>query len=177
VCSCHVADASCDAEAISICHAKGPFLRALSSAIGRRRLTGSGFAGPFTRIVTTGNQRVLLLKIVSVNYAIRFSGPVTALTARCVRYGVGPDFICRPGPSPGRTRPPPLFPWALYLPAPSARALGCYRALLAPCQPPQSPQNRYDAASGKNVAMPRLALIRSELRPSDPCIDPSQRRR
>jgi hypothetical protein len=48
-----MADASCDAEAISICHAKGPFLRALSSAIGRRRLTGSGFAGPFTRIVTT----------------------------------------------------------------------------------------------------------------------------
>jgi hypothetical protein len=35
-----------------------------------------------------------------VNYAIRFSGPVTALTARRVRYGVGPDLICQPGPSP-----------------------------------------------------------------------------
>jgi hypothetical protein len=38
---------------------------------------------------------------VSVNYAFRFSGPVTVLTARRVRYGVGPDLICQPGPSPG----------------------------------------------------------------------------
>jgi hypothetical protein len=33
-----------------------------------------------------------------VNYAIRSSGPVTALTAAGVRYGVGPDLICQPGP-------------------------------------------------------------------------------
>jgi hypothetical protein len=36
---------------------------------------------------------------VPVNYAIRFSGPVTILTARHVRYGVGPDLICQSGPS------------------------------------------------------------------------------
>jgi hypothetical protein len=33
------------------------------------------------------------LKYVSVNYVFRFSGPVTALTARRVRYGVGPENI------------------------------------------------------------------------------------
>ena len=38
---------------------------------------------------------------VPVNYGIRFSGPVTALTARRVRYSVAPDLICQPGPSPG----------------------------------------------------------------------------
>src|SRR5271163_4317391 len=44
---------------------------------------------------------ILLVIPVPVNYAVRFSGPVTALTARRVRYGVGPDLICQPGPSPG----------------------------------------------------------------------------
>jgi hypothetical protein len=99
-------------------------------------------------------------------YAVRFSGPVTALTARRVRYG---DLICQPGPAPGikthsspaafpSTLSLPFSPWTLY---PPARASGRCRAPLAPCQPPRSPQNRYDAASGKNVAVPRLALIRS----------------
>jgi hypothetical protein len=36
------------------------------------------------------------IRTVPVDYAIRFSGPVTALTARRVRYGVGPDLICQP---------------------------------------------------------------------------------
>jgi len=31
---------------------------------------------------------------VPVDYPLRFNGPVTALTARCVRHGVVPDFIC-----------------------------------------------------------------------------------
>jgi hypothetical protein len=43
----------------------------------------------------------VVLKNVPVNYAIRFSDSVTALTARRVRHGVGPDFICQPGPAPG----------------------------------------------------------------------------
>jgi hypothetical protein len=75
---------------------------------------------------------------------MRFSGPVTALTARRVRYGVAPDLICQPDPSPGiKTHSSPAafpstlslpFPlWTLYLPA---RALGRCRAPLIPCQPP-----------------------------------------
>ena len=36
-----------------------------------------------------------------MNYAVRFSGPVTGLTAHRVRYGVGPDLICQHGPLPG----------------------------------------------------------------------------
>jgi hypothetical protein len=86
----------------------------------------------------------VLVKNVPVNYAMRFSGPVTALTARRVRYGVGPDLICQPGPSPGikthsspaafpSTLSLPFSPWTLYLPA---RALGRCRAPLAPCRPP-----------------------------------------
>src|SRR5947207_2593227 len=38
-------------------------------------------------------------KNVPVNYAIRFSGPVTAPTARHVQHGVGADLICQPSPS------------------------------------------------------------------------------
>src|SRR5277367_5794021 len=114
-----------------------------------------------------------LVKIVSVNYAIRFSGPVTALTARRVRYGVGPDFICQPGPSPAiKTHSSPAaFPTTLSLPfvpflslTPAYTAPSCLRPRRAPPTPlpgPWSPQNRYDAASGKNVAARRLALIRS----------------
>jgi hypothetical protein len=52
-----------------------------------------------------------------VNYAFRFSGPVTALTACRVRYGVGPDLICQSGPSPGiKTHSSPAaFPTTLSL--------------------------------------------------------------
>ena len=58
-----------------------------------------------------------LVKNVPVNYAVRFSGPVTALTARRVRYGVGPDLICQPGPSPGikTYSSPAAFPTTLSL--------------------------------------------------------------
>ena len=41
------------------------------------------------------------VKNVPVNYAMWVSGPVTALTARRVRYGVAPDLICQPDPPPG----------------------------------------------------------------------------
>jgi hypothetical protein len=39
-----------------------------------------------------------LVRIVPVNYAIRSSGPVTALTARRVWYGVGAPSICQADP-------------------------------------------------------------------------------
>jgi hypothetical protein len=54
-----------------------------------------------TATTAQGFIKFVLVKNVPVNYAIRFSGPVTALTARRVRYGVGPNLICQPGPSPG----------------------------------------------------------------------------
>jgi hypothetical protein len=38
---------------------------------------------------------------IPVNYAIRFSGPVTAFTARCVWYGVGARSICQADPLAG----------------------------------------------------------------------------
>jgi hypothetical protein len=37
-----------------------------------------------------------MVKNVPVNYAIRFSDPVTPLTARRLRYGVWAGFICQP---------------------------------------------------------------------------------
>jgi hypothetical protein len=99
---------------------------------------------------------------VSVNYAIRFSGPVTALTARRVRYGVGPDLICQSGPSPGiKTHSSPAafpttlslpfvpFPPLSHLPAPPPSCLRPRRAPPTPLPGRQFPQNRYDAASGK----------------------------
>jgi hypothetical protein len=39
------------------------------------------------------------VKNVPVNYAIRFSGSVTAFTARRVWYGVGARSICQADPS------------------------------------------------------------------------------
>jgi hypothetical protein len=67
---------------------------------------------------------LLLVRNVPVNYAIRFSGPVTALTARRVRHGVGPGLICQPGPEPGikthsfpaafPTTLPPFCPLSLF---------------------------------------------------------------
>src|ERR1700733_16266871 len=57
------------------------------------------------------------LRNVPVNYATLFSDPVTALTPARVRYGVGPDLICQPGPSPGiKTHSSPAaFPTTLSL--------------------------------------------------------------
>src|SRR5271163_799290 len=94
---------------------------------------------------------ILLVIPVPVNYAIRSSGPVTALTACRVRYGVGPDLICQSGPSPGiKTHSsntsltsfcslPPLS----HLPAPPPRASGRARAPPTPLTAPLSP-NRTD---------------------------------
>jgi hypothetical protein len=98
---------------------------------------------------------------------------VTALTASRVRYGVGPDLICQSGPSPAiKTRSSPAaFPTTLSLPFVPFPSLtpSCTTPLVPQAAPsstysparPQSPQNRYDAASEKNVAARRLTLIRS----------------
>src|SRR5271170_4135004 len=86
---------------------------------------------------------ILLVIPVPVNYAFRLSGPVTALTARRVRYGVGPDLICQPGSSPGiKTHSSPaafpttlshlLFPSPL---PPSCAAPSCLRPRRAPLTP------------------------------------------
>jgi hypothetical protein len=100
---------------------------------------------PTGRITTRSWYRLIFQQIfevnrVSVNYAFRFSGPVTALTARRVRYGVGPDLICQLSPSPGiKTHPSPAaFPTTLSLSfclLPSYTAPSClrlHRALLTP---------------------------------------------
>src|SRR5438132_1555925 len=85
-----------------------------------------------------------MLENVPVNYGIRFSDPVTALTARRVRYGVGPDLICLPGPSPGiKTHSSPAaFPTTLSLPfvpfpslSPACTAPSCLKPRRAPPTP------------------------------------------
>jgi hypothetical protein len=133
--------------------------------------------------VSAANSQIQSVIYVPVNYAI---GPVTALTARRVRYRVGPDLICQPGPSPGikthsspaafpSTLSLPLSPWTLYLPA---RALGRCRAPLVPCQPPPVPTEPIrrgqwkkcrSATAGSHSLDASAALSR---RPSDPCVDP-----
>src|SRR5271156_2690827 len=45
--------------------------------------------------------RVEILVNKSVNYGVRFSGPVTSLTARRVWYGVGTRSICQADPLAG----------------------------------------------------------------------------
>jgi hypothetical protein len=128
---------------------------------------------------------VLAVKNVPVNYAFRFSGPVTALTARRVRYGVGPDLICQPGPSPGikahsspaafpTTLSLPFSPWTLYLPA---RALGRCRFHLFPVSTPgphrtdtTRPVEKMSQCHGWLSFARRLAAL--SRRPSDPYIDP-----
>src|SRR5947209_7205304 len=98
--------------------------------------------------------------------------PHNHLTACRVRYGVGPDLICQSGPSPAiKTRSSPAaFPTTLSLPfVPFLCLTFVYRPLVPQAAPsstysparPLVPQNGYNAASGKNVAAPRLALIRS----------------
>src|SRR2546423_1197305 len=113
----------------------------------RPTVAGTGFN------LNAGNQRDLLVKIVSVNYAIRFNDLVTALTAPLVRYGVGPDFIYQPSPSLSikthsspaafpTTLSLPFFPWAL---SPSCTLRSCFRLLPSSTYSlpaPRSPQNR-----------------------------------
>jgi hypothetical protein len=107
---------------------------------------------------------------VSVNYAMRFSGPVTALTARRVRYGVGADLICQLGPSPGiKTHSSPAaFPTTLslsFVPFPSPTLL--HRPLVpqaapsstySPARPPSPHRTDTTRPVGK---MSQLTLIRS----------------
>jgi hypothetical protein len=54
---------------------------------------------------------ILGVNTVPVNYALRFSGPMTTFTARHVWYGVGMRSICQPDPLTGYKAvvPPPLF--------------------------------------------------------------------
>ena len=95
-----------------------------------------------------------------VDHPLRFSGSVTASPPAASSMASNPTFICQPGPSPGiktHSSPaafptnslPPFFP-----PHSSPSSIYSLRA-------PPLPQNRYDAASGKNVAARRLTLIRS----------------
>jgi hypothetical protein len=122
-----------------------------------------------------------------VNYAIQFSGPMTASPPAAFGMASNPTSSASPGPSPGiKTRSSPAaFPATLYLPfVPSLFTFlhhplvpQAAPSLLTPCGPP-SPQHRYDAASGNNAAArpagsysvdASAALPRQ---PSDPCIDP-----
>jgi hypothetical protein len=104
-----------------------------------------------------------------VNYAIRFSGPVTAPTARRVRYGVGLDLICQPGPSPGikTNSVPPLFQQlspSLLFPSPLSPPFpSCLRPRRAPLTPLLGllVPTGYGVANEKNVAARRLTLIHS----------------
>jgi hypothetical protein len=94
---------------------------------------------------------------------------MTALTARRVRYGVGPDLICQPGPSPGiKTHSSPAaFPTTLSLPLVpfplshlSCTALSCLRprrALPTPLPGPLVPTERIRRGQSAR----RLTLIRS----------------
>jgi hypothetical protein len=116
--------------------------------------------------------RWLFVKYVLVNYAIRFSGPVTPLTAppRPAWRRSRPHLPARPFVRYKDALVPrrfsnntlaPVFPLPSSTSSTTPSCLRLRRAPLTPCRAPWSPQNRYDAASGKNVAARRLALIRS----------------
>jgi hypothetical protein len=107
-----------------------------------------------------------ILKMVNglpVDYPLRFSGPVTP-SPPAASGMVEPDLICQPDPTPGiKTHSSPaafpttlslhFVPLTFQLPAPphpvvpQAAPSSTYSL-----RPPLSPQNRYDAASGKNAA-------------------------
>src|SRR5277367_3790325 len=57
-------------------------------------------------MISSTRTRIAIAKLVSKSYEemgrrTYKNVPVTALTARRVRHGVGADFICQPSPSPG----------------------------------------------------------------------------
>ena len=109
--------------------------------------------------------------VLGKNYAMRFSGPVTALTGRRVRYG------CRSPPHlPARSSakyktcssPPPLFNSSLRsLYFPFTLLHGHRASGLTELHPflarPLCPTERYDAASENNTSSQLPALIRSPL--------------
>jgi hypothetical protein len=139
-------------------------------------------------LITTREEKEV--KNIPVNYAIRSSGPVTALTACRVRYGVGPDLICQPGPSPGiKTHSSPAaFPTTLSLPFVPFPPLS--PACTAPLMPQAAPGPTYSPARPLVPTEPirrgqwekcRSATADSHSldasaalsrRPSDPCVDP-----
>ena len=121
-----------------------------------------------------------------VNYAIRFSDPVTALTAW---HGVGPDLICQPGPEPDiKTHlSPTTFPTTLSLPfVPFPSSPSCTAPLVLQTTPsstdslsgplvPAEPIRRsqwekcHSATASSHSLNASAALSR---RPSDLCVDP-----
>jgi hypothetical protein len=117
------------------------------------------------------------VKNVPVNYAFRFSGPVTASPPAVSGMASDPTSSASPVPSPGiKTHSSPAaFPttlWLPFVPFPLSPSHTCLHRPLVPLRPrpsstysparPLGPQqNRYDATSEKNVAAQRLALIRS----------------
>jgi hypothetical protein len=115
-----------------------------------------------------------LVRNALVNYAIRWSASVTTLTARHVRLAstssasLVPSLRYKEALVPAafqQLSPSPFLPFALHLPVPPP---WCFRwqpsSTYSLPGPALVPQNRYDAASGKNVAARRLTLIRSTSR-------------
>jgi hypothetical protein len=114
-----------------------------------RHCSGSGHrqvAGFRYSMIVTGGCYLLwerlrrdcpLLNMYPVNYAIRSSGPVAALTARRVRYGVGPDLFCQPSPSSALSLSYLPFPSLTFLQHPSW--LRPRRAPLTPLPDPLVP--------------------------------------
>jgi hypothetical protein len=92
------------------------------------------------------------VNLAPVNYTFRFSGPVTVLTARRVRYGVRSNLHMSAQ----------SFTSIKTHSSPAAFLTTLSLSFLFPSPLPSSyPPSPHDAASGKNVAARRLTLIRS----------------
>jgi hypothetical protein len=114
-----------------------------------------------------------LLIDVPVNHAIRFSDPVTALTARRIQHG-------QPDPSPGiKTHSSPAaFPTTLSVPSPPGRASGRGELYLLPT-PPGRPIRRGQWENPRSATTWLLFARRlgSTVSPTDPpyvgpCLNP-----
>jgi hypothetical protein len=113
---------------------------------------------------------------IPVNYGIRLSGPVTALIATAASGMVSEPVSSASQPF-ARYKDalvPRRFSHSSLAPFPSSPSctapsfLRPRRAPLTPCRVPHSPQNRYEAASGKIAASRQLAFIR--LTPRQRCL-------
>jgi hypothetical protein len=121
-----------------------------------------------------------LVRNAPVNYAIRCSASVTTLTARHVRLASTSSASLVLPSGIKRHLSPPLFnnsPLPLFYPSLFTFLYPpwCFRSQPSSTYslpgPALVPQNRYDAANGKNVAARRLTLIRST--PQQHClVDP-----